>query len=142
MNIHEYIENKQKIQNAFLNFIENEEESITKYDEFKELLTDPQLISNKDEINLLIHLISKVSNNHHRCSGFFDKINQVLQLLKNEITTNFSNIEIYKFFKENNRMLLLLIKENILTVDETIIEKLKKRKRSNYFEPEITNGQL
>ena len=68
---------------------------------------------------------------------------KIIAFLKNEIKQTFSNIEIFNIFKNSKIILLFLIKENIITIDETIAEimmkkeKYKQMKYPEYFYNEI-----
>ena len=105
MNIKEYIANKRKIQSEVLGFIDDEEESETKYREISTLLTDPTLTNNKEEMKQVILIISSISDNHHRTTNFFDKIGRIIELIKDSLKSNFTNQELFSFFKNNKRTL-------------------------------------
>ena len=95
------------------------------------------------QIKSLMHLILHISNDHHREEGFFDKIEQILKLFKEDLLKYFSNSELFNIFKSNKRILLFLIEEQIIIVDEYITKKITttrkyvKAKYPQYFLPEI-----
>ncbi len=78
--------------------------------------------------------------------SFISKIKKIIAFLKNEIKQTFSNIEIFNIFKNSKIILLFLIKENIITIDETIAEimmkkeKYKQMKYPEYFYNESRNS--
>lgn len=51
---------------------------------------------------------------------------KIILLIKEEIVSKYSKSEIFRIFKNNKRILLFLIKENILIFDEFIIKKIIK----------------
>ncbi|KAK8896774.1 hypothetical protein M9Y10_014691 [Tritrichomonas musculus] len=126
----EYLEKMKTIQNAILEYLDDEREQI--FDELSSLLNDQKDIH---ELKSILYLISKICQNHHHGPFFFNKIKTILNILKMEVNQCFSNIEIFNIFKSNKRILLLLIDESILTVDSVISEKLKIYE--DYFYPEI-----
>ena len=132
MDIKEYIDNKRKIQRAILSFIDEEEESETKYREISTLLADPSLTQNKEELKQVILIISNISNNHHRTTDFFDKIGRIIKLIKDDLKNNFTNQELFSFFKNNKRALLQLVNDNIITINQELFEN----ERSSYSDEE------
>ena len=129
----EYLEKMKTIQNAILEYLDDEREQIL--DELSLLLKDQKNRQDIHELKTILYLISKIFQNYHRGPLFFDKIKTILNILKTEINQKFSNIEIFNIFKSNKRMLLLLIDEGILTVDNVISDKLYFF--GDYFYPEI-----
>ena len=150
MSIPEYIDNKRKIQSAILSFIDddddNEEEAEKKYNEISTLLKSPTIHKDKEELKQIILIISNISDNHHRSANFFDKIGRLIEVIKEDLKSNFTNIELFTFFKKNKRTLLLLVEKDLLTINDDLfkeeflldnydkgeIEDIKK-----YFSPEL-----
>ena len=102
MSLQEYTDKMKKIQSQILEFLEDEEAS---EENFKTLLTLLS-ISDRYELKLILLMISKISNNHHRCLHFFTKIERILGILFTENKNMFSNTEIFNIFKNNKRILL------------------------------------
>ena len=132
----EYLKKMKEIQNEILVFLDNEEEEGKNFDDLSKLLNIQPKHHDIHELESILNLISKIANNHHRGPFFFDKIEKLISLVKDEIKQTFSNVEIFNFFKDNKRILLLLINEDILTIDSTILAKIHNFK--NYFYTEIT----
>lgn len=98
--------------------------------------------SNKQELKLILYLISNMINNHHRDQYFFTKIKRILISLKDENHLYILNQEIFNFFKKSKITLLFLIESNIITFDESIVSlilksKCKSAKYPQYFFKEI-----
>ena len=136
MAIVEYLANKKKLQNNLLEYIDGESEDIqyVKSNLFH-YLGDPNEI-NKFELKEILIFISIFSNNHHRYSDFFQKIDEILLYFKPAIIRFFTNIEIFNIFNTNKRVLLSLFENEFIKPDEhlaKIIKKYEFRKYPEYF---------
>ena len=121
------------IQDSILEYLDNEDNNEQYFDDLRSLLNFQQSQFDIHELKSILCLISNISKYHHRKSFFFDKIKQIILLLKKEIKQAFSNADIFNIFKDSNRVLLLLFDENILTLDSNLSTTIDK----NYFQPEI-----
>ena len=90
---------------------------------------------NKYEFQSLLWILLKISNNHHRTSMFFDKIERILEYLK-DVLQKYSNFELFHFFASNKRILLFLIEAKIMIIDELQCD-YTIAKHPLYFQPEI-----
>ena len=131
----EYLNRMKAVQTLILEFLDNEEEDKAKFDELTKLLNFQQTQPDTQELKSILHLTSKIAENHYRNPLFFDKIKKIITYLKKEIKQTFSNIEIYNFYKKNKLILLFLIDEGIIIFDNNILEKIGENK--NFFYPEI-----
>ena len=107
MNAKKYIEEMKNIQENLISYIDNEEN-------YKNLINIFQKINiheDKFKIKSLFHLLLQISNNYHRVSDFFSKIERIIQQFKEDIKKYFSNTELYLIFQSNKRLLLFLIEE-------------------------------
>ena len=129
----EYIEKMKTIQNAILECLDDESDKIL--DKLTELLNNQKNLKDVHELKSILYLILNIFQNHHRGPFFFDKIKAIINILKSDIKDSFSNDEIFTIFKANKRILLLLIDEDILTIDNEISEELSTY--GDYFYPEI-----
>ena len=81
-----YFEEMQSFQNYFLNnYLDNDqyqEELHTFLDTFSYIIT------NRYKLKCILHLITKISNNHSRSNDFWPKIEKILFLLKEDILKN------------------------------------------------------
>ena len=83
-----------------------------------------------------------ISNDHHRSSDFFTKIEKIILYFEAQIQQFYSNHQIFNLFKRNKRILLFLIERNLLKLDESIVQIITRRNFRNanypfYFYPEI-----
>ena len=137
MNFGEYLEKMKNIQQNLLYFVDNEKN----FDDIKQIFEDLKAQEEPHEIRLFLRIISKISENHHGCSNFFSKIEQILRVFKNDIK-KYPNIEIFNIFKKSKRILLFIIEEKILIFDAYIAKKMITKKYlsakyPHYFMPEI-----
>ena len=142
MNIVEFVEKKKSIQNALLEFLEEESAADDKFENFVNLVTGQQIIKDQYEFKELLHLISNIGNNHHRSPNFIIKLERLLRQFKQDIKIYFSNSEIFEIFKDNKRILLFLIEEKLMIIDESIFsiitsDKYVEKNYCEYFQPEI-----
>ena len=121
----DYIQRNTAFYHTLLKFIDSEIEDNQAIQEiFRNIVNDD------DEIKLFILLISRICENHFRFPCFFKKIETIIFHFAHKIIKIFKNEEIYQLFKKNQRILLFLIQNNILTpVDEI--------KYNLYYYPEV-----
>ena len=142
MEIQKYLEKMKSIQNCLLEFLDNEDNVEEKFQNLISLIQNHKIKENRYDLRSILHLLVKISTNHHRSIHFFDKIWQILQHLKEEIKQTFSNYEIFNIFKGNKRILLYLTEESILTINEQIAviltnDRYQELNYHRYFFPEI-----
>ena len=138
------IKEMQNIQECFLNFINEVELSDEKFQEIKQTIENLIKANDSQKIKLILHLISKISNNTYRSEHFFDQIEKILSLLTDTIINMFSNFSIFNIVKNNKRILLYFIEKKVITIDESIAKiitssKYQRYKYDIYFFPEIQN---
>ena len=141
MEINSYLDKMKNIHKRILEFIEKEGNSEKDYQIMIDFLNNLKPKLNRNELKELLHLITKISNNHHRNTYFFDKIERILTFYKIEMKKNFTNQEIYDIFKSNKRLIYSLIKSRIITPYKRIGQSMTKAKRSSssylyFFYPE------
>lgn len=108
-----------------INFIDDENSKL------KDLEAQNGYVNISKYLYQILKLIINLSNNHHRNSNFYNNIDQILLHLKRDIINNFTNLEIFKICKSNKRILLFMIENNIISLNNTILEKLSKIKYKN-----------
>lgn len=144
----EYVGYMKEIQENLLKFIQNEDEG-SNYNLLIENITN--ILEDKHKKIEILSLISEISNHHHRSNLFFDKMYQLIQSLKVQnflqdldldLDSDLDSYRLFNIFKENKMILLILIKQNILKIDqlladEMIDEKNDKLKFKEFFYPEL-----
>ena len=126
----------------FIQNIEEESNIEENYENFIQVLNDQQVLNDHHEFKELLYLINDIANNRKRTNNFYNKIERILERMKNKILKTFKKTEIFELFKDNKRLLLFLIEEKIITIDEYIVTRITsdefvKNKYSEYFSPEI-----
>lgn len=141
MSVEAYIENKRAIQAALLNYIDGENDD---FQHLIQILREQNVREDANDLKDFLILLNIISCNHHRFANFFSKFENLLHFLGDDIRNKFSNSEIYQIFKNNKRILLYLLQENIITLDREIFLGLYKYQLLNkncyfceYFAPEI-----
>ena len=124
------------VQNDFLEYIDGDNEK------FIQNISGTKIYESRQELRVFLHILSNISNNHHKNPNFFQKIFQILVVLKNDIINFFSNNEIFNIFKDNKRFLLFLIEEKIIMLTKSISLKMIDneyyfKKYPHYFFQEI-----
>lgn len=144
MLIQHYLDYLANIQTAIFKFLDDDENSQHNFSHLIELLDNQRIRENPPEFRLFMHLLSKIANNRHRKTNFFNRIFQILDHFRTEITQTYSNYELFNLFKKSKQILLFFIKENMLIIDQQIYDKIKLIKYRNkfylhYFYPEVKN---
>ena len=141
MSFEEYLKKFKKVQKKIINFLEEEEEVDVHFENLKRKLIDIKIQNNFFDNKMILRLISALSNNYKRRSDFFNKIEKIIMIFKDEIK-NLSNQEIFNIFSRNKRILLFLIEQNLFVISEEIFRIMIKYKNSNFnyirfFGPEL-----
>ncbi|KAK8849908.1 hypothetical protein M9Y10_018497 [Tritrichomonas musculus] len=132
----EFLDQMRKIQENLLDFIEKNENDLHQSLLFMQNVS--KIFDSKDKLKALLYLILNIINYHHT-TNFYDKIDNVLSIFKNDIKYFFSNNEIFNIFKSNKRIILFLIENQLLIVDDLIAKKIisYNNEYQQYFYPEI-----
>ena len=133
MEVDEYLNERKMLNIHLLDFIENYDYSQEDYTNLIIDINNQKITENKKELELFLHLLLLIANNHHRNSSFFSKIDQILKYLIPTITQTFSNTEIFNIFHKNKRILLFLIKNKVFKVDEQLMNSIKDQNFPEYF---------
>lgn len=107
MNYQEYISKKREIYDVLIQFIEDERDDDSSFQELIDTFNRQKIQENEEELTLFFCLVVQISN-HHRFPNFFEKIKQILQYFQKIIEQNYLNSEIFKIFKSNRIIMLFL----------------------------------
>ena len=128
-----YLEQSNEITDMILHYIDNDDES----DEyFVKIIKHIQKLDedrNIETIRLFLKIFSSLSRNHNRQHDLINKIEKIIISLKSIIMTNISNIEIFKIFEKNPRMLFTLFEHGMITSDYTLYPLMFKNRYSPYY---------
>ena len=135
------IEKMKDLQSKVLDYIDKEEDMEENYEVLCNFINEEKIHKNGQDLILLLRLLVYISNNHRRSNNFFQKIEKILFEYKNEIIDYYDNVEIFDIFKSNKRLILFLLKEDMMIIDEYIFyvmnESYQELKYPQYFTPEI-----
>lgn len=126
MDPNDFLEQMKEIQTLVLDFIDKEN-----YNEINQFINE-KIQANKYKLKSLLYLLLNISNKHHRNASFFQKIETILVFFKDQIINTFSNIEIFNIFASNKRILLILIKQDIIHVDSPIKNHIISKQKEYY----------
>ena len=144
MNVQAFIQKNKEMYNQLINFIDEENGSDEDYSNLINLLN---IQDKKEELKEILHLLANITTNHHRSPVFFNKIELIIINYRESIKQKFSNLEIFNIFKDNKRILLFLIKEQLFNIDQNISyiifgdDKYSKQNYPSYFYPELKKLQ-
>ena len=132
----EYIEKKKNLHESLLDFINDPDYDDVNYNDLIKTIKEQKITKNHNEFEHFLRLLLNISNNHHRDSLFFSKIERIIKKYSNKIKRTFSNIKIFHIFESNKILLLFIIKENIIQLNDLIINEMlnyEKDKRPRFF---------
>ena len=140
MDIKEYFNKKRELQSRLLGLLDDEDGSDDDIQAFLDYIQTSKIKEDQNEMLKFIQLILRISENHHRTPSFFSKIYQILNFIEKEIKqtfSNYTNIELYNFFKDSKQILLFLINSKILKLDDDVISVILEKSDKFYFFNEI-----
>ena len=142
MEVHKYLEKMKVFQAKILELFNDDIDILSVEQILMQNFENKKNDYIRQEIKPFLYIISKISNNYHRSPDFFDKIENLLLFIKDQIKQSFSNFEIFNIFKSNKRILLFLFKEKFIIPDQKIVkifteEKYQKNGYLNFFYEEI-----
>lgn len=117
MEIQNYIDQRKKLLEQLIAFVDNENDHF--YDQIK-FFQNENNNQNKNLFLSLLQFISNLSKNHHRNNTFYSKIEEFFLYFKDKIKQTLSNLEIFKIFQDDNRILFFLFEQKMITLNEDI----------------------
>ena len=142
MKIQAYLDKMKAIQGNLLQFLDDSSNSEENYQNLIKIFEDQKIQESQHELKSVLHLITRIANEHHRSPNFFSKIDQILNNFKKDIQQFFSNYEIFNIFKSNKRILLYLLEEKIMKIDKSIAHTMKTRKYKLLKYPEFFFNEI
>ena len=124
---------KKEIQKSTICFIYNNQYNEEIYQNMTDFFQNNRLLANRTQMLTLLNIISTISNNHHRSSYFYNKIEQILLFFKDTIKKFFSKEEIFKIFQSNKRILLFLLREKLINAKQIATAVNNQECNHSYF---------
>ena len=134
--VNNYIAEYRAIQLSILNYLDEENNNDKTFQNVQKALDDIKQGNNYD-IKRIFNLLQIIICNHHRNEYFFTKINKIINYIKEDIKQAYSSEDLFDLFFKNNRILALLIENELIKVNESNIEFLKSQSNKQYFSAEI-----
>lgn len=136
--IQDFINIMKDLQQHILKYIEEAENEKHNFHNLIHFIDARNIRQNKHIIQALLHLLLKISNNHHRFQGFFHKISQIFIEFSNQIKQFYTNKQLFNTFKSNKQVLYILFGQNLLVPDQSIAavfmtKKCIREKYPHYF---------
>ena len=141
MEIQSYLSKRKVLENNFLDFIDSEDDIDEKYLQLINYIKENDIENNFYEFQNFIYLIFNISNNYHRKTDFFQKIERILLQFKESLKQTFSHYKDSKILQLNRRIIVFLCKESIITLDDALYNELSKKQKVDFedyfneFEP-------
>lgn len=82
MDIEALINKMKVIHQVFMDYIDTTDDIDGQFKKLIETLRKQEILDNNEETQLLFQLISKITDSHHRTSIFFNKLEKILEYLK------------------------------------------------------------
>ena len=122
MEIQEYVNQKKKIYDCLLEFIDcpNELED-EEFSKFKSIVEKTNTHRSRDEFYVVLQIIKFISYSHYRHPEFINRLKKIILYYSDQIKQLFTTTEIYNMFKINNLMLLLFYENGIYDFKEDIL---------------------
>lgn len=143
MMIQEYLAPFKEFQRLLINFIDSFGIQNEEYENLINFYNNKNFRNDKDELREICTMISKITKNYHRVSDDFEKTEQIIFFLANDIQSTFTNLEIYDIFRNNRQIILILLSKEMIKIDEAISHKIYIKEGTLYtsyrqfFYPEI-----
>lgn len=143
--IQDHINEMSIIQNSIQEFVdEDADEELDDY-YFERIMSNLKkfnILNDHIKIESFLRSISILSNNHHRYTTFYSKIQRLLLEIKDDILHQLTNFEIFSIFKKNKLLLLYLFDSKIIVPDDDIsltitFQKYQERNYPQFFWPEF-----
>ena len=113
------IEKCKNIQNQILEFLDDENNNLFDSAHFLKIIGNDFLHCCND-FKLILYLLAKTSNNHHRNNHFYTKIEQIILLFKDYILKNYTSSEIVHIFQKSKHIILFLFQQKIIKLEDFI----------------------
>ena len=139
-----YIDCKKKLYHTILEFLdESEKENQEIFEELCDNMRNIHIEGDREEMRHFLLTIKSISDNHHRNANFNQKIKKILQHFGEQIKQTLSNYQIFQIFAKNKLIVLLLLKNDIITITNRIYNRIinivepNGNRYCHFFYPEL-----
>ena len=127
------------IYSPLIDFIEATDVQDAEIQALIEVLEKQNKLENKNEIQLLFRLISKITDNHHQAPDFFIKLEKIFQYLIKDYPSPISYF-IPDYTEYNKRILFLLLEKGFVKPDEPFLKQYLQSQPVNKKESNISQA--
>lgn len=140
--IYQYLDKIKNFQEILIQYLEKEGVSEEDFQKLNSYIDENKIKQDRYDLKQILHLLMHVSNNHRRNADFFNKIERVISIFKDNIAEFYTTEDLFNVFKNNKRMLLFLYKEEIIPPESSMVSiitnfKFKEWYYPHYFLPEF-----
>lgn len=131
--IQEHLNKMKLIQERILGYLDEEKNDEKSFEELIRNL-DNQQIRNRQDLNLILHLLSNLIDSHHQIPDFFKKIEQIFSAYQGDIQRYFTNSFLFNLFINSKAFLFYLFKIKIIKPTKQIVKTIctHKFRKKNY----------
>lgn len=123
MSVQDHIDKMKNIETLLESFIDSQNGVEECYQNLINKIGELKICQNKEKLESLLLLIDKITSNHFRHKDFFNKIGAIFDFLLKR-NKKFTSQELFNIFKDNKRILLLLIEQNIIVLDQSMATEI------------------
>lgn len=132
----EYLVKIKSIEDSLLTFLDNENNYEENYQNLiNQIRNNYQIDNNSNEFKEFLHILAKVSRNHHNANDICSKIDRIISEFKSTIMLHFSNNEIFIIFKACKRIVLYLLEEKIIIPNQYMSSIITSKKYLDRYYP-------
>lgn len=117
-----YIKERKGLLEKLLEFIDSVNDDGEDFFKQISFLQKEKNEKNKEILRSLLIFIINISQNHYRNANFFKKLESILLFLEDMIKKAFSNTDIFKLFQNDDRILLFLFEQKIISLDKDLLQ--------------------
>ena len=110
--IQHFVQKMNDIYSTLLNFNDSRDDTKDKFEKLIKAFEKHKILEKEGEIILLFQLISKISDNHHQTSNFYDKLEKIFRYLIKDAPSSISKF-IADYTNYNKRLLFFLLEKKI-----------------------------
>lgn len=108
--ISNYFDVQYNLERLILEVLQNKNDIEENMENLFDFIRNNKISQNKEDLLLLMKFLLSLSNNFQRVDNFFQIIEKIFMFCKKEILDFYENVELFKLFKTNKRILLFFFK--------------------------------
>ncbi|KAK8841813.1 hypothetical protein M9Y10_026762 [Tritrichomonas musculus] len=132
INLQEYLDGKKEIQKEILSLLSEQNPSFIS---LKKYIEEQKIHENVHNFRSFLYLLVMISNNHHRSPYFFNNLEAIILLFKDDFSRYLASTEIYNIFYTSKQIVHILLKNKITTMENLypLFPEDSDQKTHNFF---------